>query len=69
MLRRWTTRSKAKLKSLIKQESDPGRPFFMHPLIFLSGWVVLGILFGLQELMEMSSDEWKIPSGCLSFPG
>ena len=33
----------------------------MHPLIFLSGWVVLGILFGLQELMEMSSDEWKIP--------
>lgn len=33
----------------------------MHPLIFLSGWVALGILFGLQELMEMSSDEWKIP--------
>jgi hypothetical protein len=33
----------------------------MHPLIFLSGWAALGILFGLQELMEMSSDEWKIP--------
>ena len=61
MLRPWTTRSKAKLKSPIKQESDPGRPFFMHPLIFLSGWAALGILFGLQELMEMSSGEWKIP--------
>ena len=61
MLRRWTTRLKAKLKSPIKQESDPRRPFFMHPLIFLSGWAALGILFGLQELMEMSSDEWKIP--------
>ena len=33
----------------------------MHPLIFLSGWAALGILFGLQELMEMSSGEWKIP--------
>ena len=33
----------------------------MHPLIFLSGWVALGILFGLQELMEMSPDEGKIP--------
>jgi two-component system LytT family sensor kinase len=61
MLLRWTKRWKVKLKSLIKPASDPGRPFFMHPLIFLSGWVVLGILFGLQELMEMSSDELKIP--------
>ena len=61
MLRRWIKRWKVKLKSLIKPASDPGRPFFMHPLIFLSGWAALGILFGLQELMEMSSDEWKIP--------
>jgi two-component system LytT family sensor kinase len=61
MLRRWTTRLRIKLKSLTKQEADPGRPFFMHPLIFLSGWVVLGILFGLQELVEMSSGDWKIP--------
>ena len=61
MLLRWTKRWKFKLKSLTKPASDPGRPFFMHPLIFLSGWAALGILFGLQELMEMSSDEWKIP--------
>jgi two-component system, LytTR family, sensor kinase len=61
MLRRWTKRWKVKLKSLTKPASDPGRPFFMHPLIFLSGWVVLGILFGLQELVEMSSADWKIP--------
>ena len=61
MLLRWTKRWKVKLKSLTKPASDPGRPFFMHPLIFLSGWAALGILFGLQELMEMSSDEWKIP--------
>ncbi len=33
----------------------------MHPLVFLSGWAALGILFGFQELMEMSFDEWKIP--------
>jgi two-component system LytT family sensor kinase len=50
-----------KPKRLTKQEADPGRPFFMHPLVFLSGWVVLGLLFGFQELVEMSSSEWKIP--------
>jgi hypothetical protein len=34
----------------------------MHPLIFLSGWVALGILFGFQELVEMSfGSDWKIP--------
>jgi hypothetical protein len=33
----------------------------MHPLIFLAGWAALGILFGFQELMEMSSEDWKIP--------
>jgi two-component system, LytTR family, sensor kinase len=33
----------------------------MHPLVFLSGWVALGILFGFQELMEMSFGDWKIP--------
>jgi two-component system LytT family sensor kinase len=34
----------------------------MHPLIFLSGWVALGILFGFQELVEMSfGSDYKIP--------
>src|ERR1700729_2508735 len=60
--RRWTTRLRIKLKSLTKQEADPSRPFFMHPLIFLSGWVALGILFGFQEPVEMSfGSDWKIP--------
>jgi hypothetical protein len=49
MPRRWTTRLRIKLKGLTKQEADPSRPFFMHPLIFLSGWVALGILFGFQK--------------------
>jgi two-component system, LytTR family, sensor kinase len=49
-----------KLKRPTKQEAS--RPFFMHPLIFLSGWVALGLLFGVQELVEMSlSSEWNIP--------
>jgi two-component system, LytTR family, sensor kinase len=33
----------------------------MHPLVFLSGWVVLGLLFGFQEIVEMSFSDWKIP--------
>jgi two-component system, LytTR family, sensor kinase len=61
MLRWWPTRLRIKLKRLTKQEADPSRPFFMHPLVFLSGWAALGILFGFQELMEMSSGDWKIP--------
>jgi two-component system LytT family sensor kinase len=61
MLRRWPTRLRINLKRLTKPEADPGRPFFMHPLIFLAGWAALGILFGFQELMEMSFDDWKIP--------
>src|SRR5271154_6346605 len=60
--RRWTTRLRIKLKSLTEQEADASRPFFMHPLIFLSGWVALGLLFGVQELVEMStSNELSIP--------
>jgi hypothetical protein len=31
----------------------------MHPVVFLSGWVVLGLLFGFQEYASMSG--WKIP--------
>ena len=61
MLRRWTTRLSIKRKTLTKREADPNRPFFMHPLIFLSGWVALGLLFGVQEIMEMSFGESKVP--------
>jgi two-component system, LytTR family, sensor kinase len=50
-----------KLNNLTKQETDPTRPFFMRPLVFLSGWVALGILFGFQEHAEMSLDAWKVP--------
>ncbi len=61
MLRRSTTRLGIKLKSLTKQDEDSSRPFFMHPLIFLLGWVALGLLFGFQELVEMSFGDWKVP--------
>jgi two-component system, LytTR family, sensor kinase len=44
-----------------KQETGPTRPFFMRPVVFLSGWLALGILFGLQESVEMSLDAWKVP--------
>jgi signal transduction histidine kinase len=33
----------------------------MSPVVFLSGWLVLGILFGFQESVEMSLDAWKVP--------
>jgi two-component system, LytTR family, sensor kinase len=33
----------------------------MHPVVFLSGWVALGILFGFQEYVDMSLEAWKIP--------
>ena len=44
-----------------KQKIDPTRPFFMRPVVFLSGWVALGILFGFQEYVDMSLEAWKIP--------
>jgi two-component system LytT family sensor kinase len=50
-----------KLNNLNKQETDPTRPFFMRPVVFLSGWLALGILFGFQESVEMSLDAWKVP--------
>ena len=61
MLRLWTTKLGVKLKSLIKRRADPTRPLFMHPVIFLSGWAALGILFGLQEAVEMSSGDSRLP--------
>ena len=33
----------------------------MHPLVFLSGWVALGLLFGFQEVADASISGWKIP--------
>jgi len=50
-----------KPNSPTKQAADPGRPFFMRPAVFLSGWIAMGLLFGFQDLMEMSFGEWKIP--------
>jgi two-component system LytT family sensor kinase len=63
MLRRWTRRLGIKPNSLTKQEAQQGRPFFMHPAVFLSGWAALGLLFGFQQLaeVEVSMGEWKIP--------
>ncbi len=50
-----------KLDSLTKKETDSTRPFFMRPVVFLSGWLVLGILFGFQDSVEMSLEAWKVP--------
>jgi two-component system, LytTR family, sensor kinase len=33
----------------------------MRPVVFLSGWLVLGLLFGFQEYLEMSLGAYKIP--------
>src|ERR1700761_1959911 len=63
MLRRILRKGRLAIKpnGQTKQEIDPVRPFFMRPVVFLSGWVVLGLLFGFQEYVEMSLDAWKIP--------
>ena len=47
----------------IKLNTAKGKtvPFFMHPVIFLSGWVGLAFLFGLQEFAEVSLGGWKVP--------
>jgi two-component system LytT family sensor kinase len=50
-----------KRNSLTNRETDQVRPFFMHPVVFLSGWVAIGLLFGFQEFLELSLDAWKIP--------
>jgi two-component system, LytTR family, sensor kinase len=54
-------RTAIKLDRLTKNETDPARPFFMRPLVFLSGWLALGMLFGFQAHVEMSLDAWKVP--------
>jgi two-component system LytT family sensor kinase len=33
----------------------------MHPLVFLSGWMALALLFGFQEYVDASIAGWKIP--------
>jgi two-component system, LytTR family, sensor kinase len=63
MLLRRTRRLGIKPNSQTKQEAQQARPFFMHPAVFLSGWVALGLLFGFQQLVEVevSMGDWKIP--------
>jgi two-component system LytT family sensor kinase len=46
---------------LRKQKTDHIRPIFMHPLVFLSGWVGLAFLFAFQEFAEVSLGGYKIP--------
>jgi two-component system, LytTR family, sensor kinase len=59
MLRQRTKKQEINRNNPIKQEPDP--PFFMRPLVFLSCFVLLGVLFGFQEYMEMSLDAYKVP--------
>src|SRR3984957_12431343 len=65
MLRRkllmWRRRLGNKLSNTTKQELQQAHPFFMRPLVFLSGWIVLALLFGFQEFAEMAVGGWKIP--------
>ena len=63
MLRRILLKRRLEIKrnNPTKQETDLTRPFFMRPVVFLSGWVALGILFGFQEHAEMSLEAWKVP--------
>jgi hypothetical protein len=49
------------LSSITKPEAQQTRPFFMHPGVFVSGWIALGLLLGFQELVEISVGGWKIP--------
>ncbi len=61
MLRQWIARLGIKPNGLTKSEADQTRPFFMHPVVFLSGWAVLALLFGFQEFAELSVAGWKVP--------
>jgi two-component system, LytTR family, sensor kinase len=61
MLLRRTQRWGIKPNSLTKLEAPQARPFFMQPVVFLSGWVALGLLFGCQQIAEASMGNWKIP--------
>jgi two-component system, LytTR family, sensor kinase len=54
-------RLEIKPNNLTKQEARQARPFFMHPVVFLSGWAALGLLFGFQQLVEVSMGGWRIP--------
>jgi two-component system, LytTR family, sensor kinase len=42
-------------------KSDAQRPIFMHPVVFLAGWVVLAGLFALQEYVGMRSWNYHVP--------
>jgi two-component system, LytTR family, sensor kinase len=56
-----TGRLDSNLSRITKPDAQQTRPFFMHPVVFVSGWVALGLLFGFQELVEISVGGWKIP--------
>jgi len=57
----WRRRLGNQLSNITKQELEQAHPFFMQPLVFLSGWLVLALLFGFQEYADISIDGWKIP--------
>jgi two-component system, LytTR family, sensor kinase len=57
----WRRRLGNKLSNTTKQELKQAHPFFMRPLVFLSGWMVLALLFGFQEFAEISVAGWKVP--------
>jgi two-component system, LytTR family, sensor kinase len=57
----WRRRLGNQLSSTTKQELEQAHPFFMQPMVFLSGWVLLALLFGFQEFVDISTDGWKIP--------
>jgi two-component system, LytTR family, sensor kinase len=57
----WGGRLGNQLSNTTKQELKQEHPFFMRPLVFLSGWVVLALLFGVQEFADILMDGWKIP--------
>ena len=43
--------------------AKPHRPAFMHPAVFLSGWVVLAALFALQEYIADRAWNYKLQFG------
>src|ERR1700691_3660604 len=69
MLRRklltWSRRLGNQLSSATNQELKQAPPFFMRPLVFLSGWMVLALLFGFQDFAMESVAGWKIPPSVL----
>jgi two-component system, LytTR family, sensor kinase len=57
----WRRRLGNQLSNTTKQELKQTHPFFMRPLVFLSGWLVLALLFGFQEFADFFVAGWKVP--------